>query len=155
MARVLALTADLLFGSRVQGDLTAAGNEVELIGDEARLRARLGEAGEPAADVLVVDLTDAELDGARTLETLAGEGALHSVRTLGFYSHVDVQARERAERAGFDLVVPRSRMAREGARLLESPDRRASSPASRASPPRSVRASSSGSSGTSAPLGTR
>jgi DNA-binding NarL/FixJ family response regulator len=119
MARVLALTADLLFGSRVQGDLTAAGNEVELIGDEARLRARLGEAGKPAADVLVVDLTDAQLAGATVVEALAAEGALDSLRTLGFYSHVDVSARRRAEQAGFDLIVPRSRMAREGARLVE------------------------------------
>lgn len=118
MARVLALTADLLFGSRIQGDLTAAGNEVELIGDESRLRARLAEADKPVADVLVVDLTDAELEGARIVETLAAEGALSSVATLGFYSHVDVQARERAERAGFDWVVPRSRMAREGAELI-------------------------------------
>jgi DNA-binding NarL/FixJ family response regulator len=118
MARVLALTADLLFGSRIQGDLTAAGNEVELIVDEARLRARLGEADKLVADVLVVDLTDAKLDGARIVETLAGEGALNSVATLGFYSHVDAQTRERAQRAGFDLVIPRSRMAREGAGLV-------------------------------------
>jgi CheY-like chemotaxis protein len=118
MARVLALTADLLFGSRVQGDLTAAGNDVELVGDEARLRARLGEADRPVANVLVVDLTDAELDGARIVETLAAEGMLNSVATLGFYSHVDVQVRERAERAGFDRVVPRSRMAREGDALI-------------------------------------
>ncbi|HWY90016.1 MAG TPA: hypothetical protein VNY31_05030 [Solirubrobacteraceae bacterium] len=118
MARVLALTADLLFGSRIQGDLAAAGDEVELIPDEARLRARLGEADKPVADVLVVDLIDAELDGARIVETLATEGALSSVATLGFYSHVDVPARERAERAGFDRIVPRSRMAREGAELV-------------------------------------
>ena len=121
MARVLALTADLLFGSRIQGDLSAAGNEVELIADEARLRAQLGEtAGRPAADVLVVDLTDAKLDGASIVEALTGEGALSSVTTLGFYSHVDVQARERAERAGFDRVVPRSRMSREGAELVSA-----------------------------------
>jgi len=120
MARVLALTADLLFGSRIQGDLSAAGNEVELIADEARLRARLGEMDKPVADALVVDLTDAELDGAGIVEALAGEGALHSVGTLGFYSHVDAQVRERAERAGFDRVVPRSRMAREGAKLVGS-----------------------------------
>ncbi len=118
MARVLALTADLLFGSRIQGDLTAAGNEVELIADEARLRARFGDANKPVADVLVVDLTDSELDGAGIVETLTAAGALNSVATLGFYSHVDVQARERAERAGFDLIVPRSRVAREGAELV-------------------------------------
>ena len=35
-----------------------------------------------------------------------------------FYSHVDVEVRERALAAGFDLVVPRSRMNREGAELV-------------------------------------
>ncbi len=119
MARVVALTADLLFGSRIEGNLTAAGNDVELIPDEARLRARLTEADKPAVDVLVVDLTDAQLDGATVVETLVAEGALDSLSTLGFYSHVEAYTRERAEQAGFDLVVPRSRMAREGAELVK------------------------------------
>jgi CheY-like chemotaxis protein len=120
VSRVVALIPDLLFGSRVQGDLTAAGSEVELIADEARLRARLADTDRPAADVLVVDLTDARLAGAAVVEALAAEGALDSVRTLAFYSHVDVSARERAEQAGFDMVVARSRMAREGSLLIES-----------------------------------
>jgi CheY-like chemotaxis protein len=117
VARVVVLTADLLFGSNVQGALTAAGHEVRLAGDAARLGERLDER--PAVEVLVVDLTDPELDGAAILSRLAGERRLGDTRTLAFYSHVDVPARERAERAGFDLVVPRSRMAREGAQLVE------------------------------------
>jgi len=118
MARVLALVPDLLFGSRVQGALLAAGHEVELIGDEGALRSRLKDAAGTPAAVLVVDLTNEDLDGAGVLESLAGEGALTRMRTLGFYSHVDVHVRERAELAGFDLVVPRSRMAREGPELI-------------------------------------
>jgi DNA-binding NarL/FixJ family response regulator len=118
MACVLALVPDLLFGSRVQAALTAAGDQVELIGDPAHLRERLTDAGAPAAAVLVVDLTDRDLDGAGVVESLLREGGLGRARTLGFYSHVDVPARERAERAGFDLIVPRSRMAREGAELV-------------------------------------
>jgi DNA-binding NarL/FixJ family response regulator len=118
MARVLALSGDLLFGSRVQGALALAGHDVELIADEARLRERLSDPGAAAADVLIVDLTDAERDGAATVRSLSAGGALGRTRTLGFYSHVDAQARERAERADFDLVVPRSRMAREGAELV-------------------------------------
>jgi CheY-like chemotaxis protein len=117
MARVLALVDDLLFGSRVQSALESAGHEVELIADPASVRERLGDGREGA--VLVIDLTDARLDGARVLEQLRGEGALGGVHTLGFYSHVDVSARERAERAGFELLVPRSRMAREAAGLVE------------------------------------
>lgn len=123
MARVVALIPDLLFGSQVQGMLTAAGHEVELVGDEARLRDRLGDTVPPAVAtpviaVLVVDLTNDALDGTALVEALSSEGALAQTRTLGFYAHVDVSVRERAEEAGFDLVVPRSRMAREGAELV-------------------------------------
>jgi CheY-like chemotaxis protein len=130
MARVLALSADLLFGSRVQGALVGAGHEVELVGDERRLRERFslcaggaGDRDNRAADVLVADLTDPGLDGAAIVASLKAGGELGETRTLAFYSHVDAAARERAQRAGFDLVVARSRMAREGpelvARLLE------------------------------------
>jgi DNA-binding NarL/FixJ family response regulator len=118
MARVLALVPDLLFGSRVQGDLTAAGHEVELIGDEPRLRARLADEDSPPGDVLVFDLTDPQLDGAAILQALAADDLLAGRRTLAFFSHVDTAVGERARAAGFDLVVPRSRMAREGAQLV-------------------------------------
>ncbi|HYM45527.1 MAG TPA: hypothetical protein VES65_05115 [Solirubrobacteraceae bacterium] len=113
MARVMALIPDLLFGSRVQSALMGAGHEVELIGDPAGLERRLREV-----DVLVVDLTNADLDGPALVESLSAGGALENVRTLGFYAHVDASMRERAQRAGFDLVVARSRMAREGANLV-------------------------------------
>jgi hypothetical protein len=122
VARVLALIPDLLFGSRVQAALTAAGHEVELIGDGGLARDRLGGAigdiATPAAQVLVVDLTNEALDGPALVESLSEGGELVRTRTLGFYAHVDAEAREHAERAGFDLVVPRSRMAREGAALV-------------------------------------
>ncbi len=120
MARVLVLTADLLFGSRVQGQLQAAGAQVELVADPERVRALLvdgGPAQAPATDVLIVDLTDESLGGIELVRSL-GEGA--KARTLGFYSHVEAEVRARAERAGFDLVVPRSRMAREGAALVSA-----------------------------------
>lgn len=123
MARVLALTRDLLFGSQVQGALTLAGYDVELLADEARLKRRIADFADADADgapedVLVVDLTDADLDGASIVAGLVAAGEIGSMRTLGFYSHVDVAARERAERAGFDVIVARSRMAREGVELV-------------------------------------
>ncbi len=121
MARVLALTRDLLFGSQVQGALTLAGHDVELIANESQLRERLAaaeEAASPTGELLLVDLTDTELDGAAIVESIARREGLGATRTLGFYSHVEAAMRERAERAGFDLVVPRSRMAREGPELV-------------------------------------
>jgi hypothetical protein len=128
MARVLVLTRDLLFGSRVQGALALAGHEAELVADEQRLREGLADGGDdagPAAeavgavDVVVVDLTDGELDGAGIVQALSDSGALGGARTLGFYSHVDTAAREHAERAGIHLIIARSRMAREGPQVVE------------------------------------
>src|SRR4029077_6238102 len=113
MARVVALIPDLLFGSRVRGELLAARDEVELVADPARLRELLVRAA-----VLVVDLTNPDLDGAALVRELIGACVLQGVGTLGFYSHVEPAVRERALAAGFDQVVPRSRMAREGAELV-------------------------------------
>jgi hypothetical protein len=99
MARVALLCPDLLFGSKLQGALRAAGHEPVAPGEDAEL--------------LVVDLTD-EPD-ARIEES--GRAALPR---LGFYSHVEQDVRERAEAAGFERVVPRSRMAREAAALVNA-----------------------------------
>jgi len=114
MARVLALVPDLLFGSRVQAMLRDAGHEVELVSGETEVWDQIA-----GTDVLVVDLTDAELDGIGLIDTLKTGGEMHGVRTLGFYAHVEAHVRERALAAGFDSVVPRSRMAREGAALVD------------------------------------
>ena len=113
MARVAALIPDLLFGSKVQAALEAAGHEVDLITGEVEAWDEIG-----GVDVLVVDLTTDDVDGIELVETLATGGELHAVRTLGFFAHVQPEVRERALAAGFDQVVPRSRMAREGAELV-------------------------------------
>lgn len=102
MARVLAV-ADLMLGSKVQATLAAAGHEVALAPS-------LQEADLDGVELLVADL-DVE-----NPEALVGLG----VPVLGFYSHVNAETRSAAEAAGVDLVVPRSRLAREMPQLAES-----------------------------------
>ena len=112
MARIALLSPDLLFGSKVQGGLAAAGHEVNRFDSEEQVR--------PAAafhDLLIVDLT-AEIDGPALVRSMRERGELGAVPTLGFYSHVDHEMRKRAEQAGLSRVVPRSRMAREMAALV-------------------------------------
>lgn len=99
MARVALLCPDLLFGSKLQGALRAAGHDVV-------------DAGEPA-ELLVVDLT---VDAEERIASTTGTG----MPRLGFYSHVEQDVRRAADAAGFERVVPRSRMAREAAALVDS-----------------------------------
>jgi CheY-like chemotaxis protein len=114
MARVAALIPDLLFGSKVKAALEASGHEVDLISGAVEAWDEVG-----GTDVLVIDLTADDVNGVELVETLAAGGELHGVRTLGFFAHVEPEVRDRALAAGFDQVVPRSRMAREGAALVD------------------------------------
>jgi hypothetical protein len=111
VARVVAVFDDLLLGSNILGMLRAAGHEATLTaGADVQL---------DGADVLIVDLAAGTFDGVGIVTALRTAGQLAGTRTLGVYSHVDADTRNKAQEAGFDLVVPRSRMAREGAQLVE------------------------------------
>lgn len=103
VARVVAVTPDLLLGSKVEAMLNAAGHDVSL-------SPALTEAPLDDAELIVADL-DAE-----NPEALVGLG----IPVLGYYSHVNIGTREAAEAEGIDLVVPRSRMARELPALVDS-----------------------------------
>jgi hypothetical protein len=102
VARVVALASDLLLGSKVEAMLTTAGHEVTL-------SPSVQEAPLDDADLLIADL-DTE-----NPEAVVGLG----IPVLGYYSHVNTETKEAAEAAGIDLVVPRSRMARELPQLAE------------------------------------
>jgi DNA-binding NarL/FixJ family response regulator len=111
VARVVAVFDDLLLGSNVLGMLRVAGHEAQLTG--------AADVHPDDAAVLIVDLAATTFDGVALVERLRADGELVATRTLGVYSHVDVDTRRRAEKAGFDLVVPRSRLAREGPALVD------------------------------------
>jgi CheY-like chemotaxis protein len=116
MARVIAHVPDLLFGSKVQGMLSAAGHDVALVASEQAARAA---AAADSPELLVVDLFFEAEAGIALVEALKADGTLAGVPVLGSFAHTAPEVRAAALAAGFDLVVPRSRMARDGATLVD------------------------------------
>ena len=110
MSRVVAFIPDLLFGSSVVSALTAAGHEPILASNADALRDALTDA-----DALVVDLTFDVPERIELVRLVRPAG----LKTLAFYSHVEADVRDQGREAGFDLVIPRSRMAREGVAVLD------------------------------------
>jgi hypothetical protein len=103
VARVLAVAPDLMFASRIEATLGGAGHDVQLASS-------IAEATQlEDVELLVVDLDREPADGVMGL----------GMPVLGFYAHLNTETREAAEAAGVDLVVPRSRMAREMPALVE------------------------------------
>lgn len=92
MARVLCMVDDLMLQSKVAETLRSAGHDVMTAPDD-----------ETSVDVIVADLDAVAVEAVAAMEP----------PKLGFCRHTDIAAREAAERAGFERVVPRSRMARE------------------------------------------
>ena len=103
MALIACVVPDLMLASRVTESLRGAGHEV--IPADPTPPVSLP----PGADLVVCDL---EAVDPRAMAALPAP-------VLGFYSHVDVAAREAALSAGIDLAVPRSRMARQLPELVE------------------------------------
>ena len=92
MARVALRIPDLMLHSRVLEIARAGGHEIVTEDPE----------------VLVVDV----------MEVDAEEVVRQAPALLGVFAHTQPDVRDRALAAGFDLVVPRSRMVREGADLI-------------------------------------
>jgi len=100
VARVTVLGTDLMLASRVTTALEAAGHEVE-------------QLSSIPSELDGVDLLVADLDAVEP-EPLGALG----LPVIGFYQHTDTDTKERAEAAGIDLAVPRSRMVRELSNLV-------------------------------------
>jgi hypothetical protein len=96
VARIVALSSDLLLGSKVEAMLKAAGHDVSL-------SSTLAAASLDDVKLIVADL---DTEDPKALAALP-------IPILGYYSHVNVETKQQAEAAGVDQAVPRSRMARE------------------------------------------
>jgi hypothetical protein len=103
VARIVVIAPELLLGTRVSETLTAAGHEVALA-------PTIPEASLEGAELVVADLEHSEPEAFVGL----------SVPVLGFYPHTDAELRQRAEAAGVDLVVPRSKLVREMPELVQN-----------------------------------
>lgn len=102
MARVVAVVADLMLGSKIEAMLIASGHDIAF-------SPSMQEASWEGVDLLIADLDE------ENPEALVGLG----IPVLGYYSHVNVETKKAAEAAGVDLVVPRSRLVRELPELVE------------------------------------
>jgi hypothetical protein len=94
---LLILCRDLLLGSKITAAAQSAGVAYRVVRDAAKLEGLAGER-------LIVDLNqDGALDAAVAWKRAGG------AKVIGFVSHVDAETIQRAQAAGLDQIVPRSR----------------------------------------------
>ena len=103
--RVLAAVDDIFFAAKIRGTADALGVDYESARD-AGAAAESARSNPPS--LVVADLHSTRCDPFALAESFKRDPALAGVVLVGFFSHVQTELRERALRAGFDRVLPRS-----------------------------------------------
>ena len=103
--RVLAAVDDIFFAAKIRGTAGALGVEYGSARDAA---AAVESARANPPSVVVADLHATRCDPFALAESFKSDAALASVPLVGFFSHVQTELKDRALRAGFDHVMPRS-----------------------------------------------
>lgn len=113
MANAIAVVSDLIFSTKISGTARAVGVDAKIVSTTKDLGAAL-DAGD--VRLVIVDMSLANDEALAALRC----GASHASRptTLAFYSHVQSDLREAAERAGTDLILPRSKFNEQLPQLL-------------------------------------
>jgi CheY-like chemotaxis protein len=102
---VIAVVDDMFFASKIRAVAEHLGVKVSFVrsADEAKEAARVG-----APSLIIADLHARRCDPFALAEQLKGDETLRAVPLLGFFSHVQTALQGRAQRAGYDRVIPRS-----------------------------------------------
>jgi CheY-like chemotaxis protein len=112
--RVVAVAADLMFGSKIRGTAQQLGVAVDFARNASALQEQAG-----GADLVLLDLETRWLDAPAVIRTLKGTPATSGVPIVAFVSHVNSEAIAAAREAGADRVMARSAFVRELPVLLK------------------------------------
>jgi len=102
--RFLAAVQDIFFAAKITAAAKRVGVTVEFIREPERLL----ETARKFPSLVIVDLNDAGLDPIELIGKLKAAAAPHPVRIIGYVSHVQSDRIREAQKAGCDLVLPRS-----------------------------------------------
>lgn len=101
--RIVVVCDDLFFWAKIHGAAKLRGRDAVRVGDEAAMDRAFAEGG---VETILADLASRGVD--LSVWAARWKERADAPRLVGFVSHVDVAARDRARLAGFDTVLTRS-----------------------------------------------
>jgi CheY-like chemotaxis protein len=102
--RVLAGVSDLMFVSKISAAARQVGCPVEFFRQPDKLKEAI--PAEPC--IVIVDLNEKGLDPVALIANLKAAPETRHAQVIAYLSHVQHELKREAEKAGADLVLPRS-----------------------------------------------
>ena len=102
--RVLAAVSDLIFLSKISAAARQAGCPLEFFRQAEKLKEAI--PGDPC--IVIVDLNNTGIDPVALIAELKAAPKTDHAQVIAYLSHVHHELKREAEKAGADLVLPRS-----------------------------------------------
>ncbi|MBI3933211.1 MAG: response regulator [Acidobacteria bacterium] len=102
--QILAAVSDLIFVSKISAAAKQAGCPVEFCRDSQKLMTAI--SGKSC--LIIVDLNNTALDPVALISSLKSNPETQQAQVIAYLSHVQHELKREAEKAGADLVLPRS-----------------------------------------------
>jgi len=109
-AYAVAVLDDMFFASKIKEAAKASGVDVEFIKSEYALH-RFNPSAPPS--LVIVDLANKSIDPLDIIRLIKSSGKFGKARVIGYLPHVAKELASRVLNAGYDQVLPRSKLSRE------------------------------------------
>lgn len=102
--KILAIVEDLFFTVKINETAKRTGLGVEFVKSQQDV---LDKAQEKPA-LIILDLNFQAVDPMKLIETLKGSADTKDIDVIGYLSHVQGELKQQAQKAGCDVVLPKS-----------------------------------------------
>ncbi len=113
--QIIAVMDDLFFSSKIREAAKPLGLNIEFIKNTDGLIEKLESQ---KLSLLIFDLNSKTYDPTEFIKYLKSSPTLKDIPVLGYLSHVQTELKEEADKAGCDLVLPRSKFSKDLREIL-------------------------------------
>lgn len=107
--KIIVVMEDMFFSSKIREAAKPLGSNIEFIKNTDGLIEKL-ESQKPS--LLIFDLNTKACNPTEIIKKLKSSPTLKDIPVLGYLSHVQTELKEEADKAGCDLVLPRSKFSK-------------------------------------------
>ncbi|HEX9665902.1 MAG TPA: response regulator [Thermodesulfobacteriota bacterium] len=113
--KVIAVLDDLFFSSKIREAAKTLDIELEFVKKPDGFNEKISSE---KPSLIIFDLNSRAGDPLEIIKKIKSTGELKQIPVIGFLSHAQIELKEEANRAGCDLVIPRSRFSKDLREIL-------------------------------------
>lgn len=107
--KIIAVLDDLFFSSKIREAAKALDLDLEFVKNPDGLKEKILSE---TPSLIIFDLNSKAGNPLENIKNIKSAGELKQVPVIGFLSHVQTELKEEADRAGCDVVIPRSKFSK-------------------------------------------